>query len=224
MRGIAHGEWRWLIVLLAVVGLGLALAEQQEGTLVVSGHSGQAPVTHVNGRAYVAVDALAGLLNGSVNYGANEITLTLPAGGASGAANQTATRKFSTAFMNAGIETMSEIREWRSALLVAIRNGYNPTDLPTVLGPYQANAAKSLRLTSVAATTTADRNALPLLTSELNRMQQLNDQVVAARQNLSYITVDSVENDPLNQKILTCAHALGAMAASGEFQDNAACH
>ncbi len=119
---------------------------------------------------------------------------------------------------------MSDIREWRSALLVAIRNGYNAADLPTVLGPYQANAAKNLRLTSVAATTAADRDALPLLTTELNRMQQLNNQVVAARQNMSYITADSVENDPLNQKILTCAHALGEMAASGEFQDNGACH
>jgi hypothetical protein len=101
---------------------------------------------------------------------------------------------------------------------------YNPADLPTVLGPYQANAAKNLRLTSVAATTTADREALPLLTAQLDRMQQLSNQVVAARQNVSYITVDSVENDPLNQKILKCTHALGEMAASGEFQDNAACH
>lgn len=223
MRGFVRGELLTLVALLTVVGLGLALAEQQEGTFVVSGHSGQAPVTHVNGRAYVAVDALARLLNGSVNYQGNEITLTLPHG-ANGAANQPASRKFSKDFLNAGIETMSDIREWRSALLVAIRNGYNPTDLPTVLGPYQANAAKNLRLTSVAATTTADRDALPLLTTQLNRMQQLNNQVVSARQNLSYITVDSVENDPLSQKILKCAHALGEMAASGEFQDNAACH
>jgi len=222
MRGISRSEWLPLFALLTVVGLGLAMAEQQDGTLVVSGHSGQAPVTHVNGRAYVAVDALARLLNGSVRYQGNQTTLTLP-NGASGAANQTATRKFSKDFLNAGIETMSDIREWRSALLVAMRN-YNPADLPTVLGPYQANAAKNLRLTSVAATTTADRDVLPLLTAQLDRMQQLNNQVLAARQNLSYITVDSVENDPLDQKILKCAHALGAMAASGEFQDTGACH
>jgi len=222
MRGISRSEWLPLFALLTVVGLGLAMAEQQDGTLVVSGHNGQAPVTHVNGRAYVAVDALARLLNGSVSYQGNQTTLTLP-NGASGAANQTATRKFSKDFLNAGIETMSDIREWRSALLVAMRN-YNPADLPTVLGPYQANAAKNLRLTSVAATTTADRDVLPLLTAQLDRMQQLNNQVLTARQNLSYITVDSVENDPLDQKILKCAHALGAMAASGEFQDTGACH
>jgi hypothetical protein len=223
MRGFVRGELLMLVVLLTAIGLGLALAEQQEGILVVDGHSGQAPVTHLNGRPYVAIDALARLLNGSVNYRGNEITLTLPHG-ASGPANQPATRKLSRDFLNSGIETMSDIREWRSALLVAIRNGYNATDLPTVLGPYQANADKNLRLASVAATTAADRDALPLLTTQLNRMQQLNNQVVAARQNVSYITVDSVQNDPLNQKILKCAHALGEMAASGEFQDNAACH
>ena len=223
MRRIVRGELLMLAVLLTAIGLGLALAQQQDGTLVVSGHSGQAPVTHLNGRTYVAIDALARLLNGSVSYQGNQITLTLPQGTRE-ATNQTATRKFSKDFLSAGIETMSDIREWRSALLVAIRNGYNPTDLPTVLGPYQANAAKNLRLASVAATTAADRDALPLLTTQLNRMQQLNNQVVVARQNVSYITVDSVENDPLNQKILKCAQALGAMAASGEFQDSAACH
>jgi hypothetical protein len=223
MRGIARSEWLPLIVLVTVVGLGLALAEQQDGTLVVSGHSGQAPVTHVNGRAYVAIDALARLLNGSVNYRGNDVTLTL-SHGASGSANHAPTRQLSRDFLNSGIETMSDIREWRSALLVAVRNGYGTADLPVVLDPYQARAAKSLRLASVAATTASDRDALQLLNKELSHMQELSNKVVDARKNASYITVDSVENDPLNQKIVKCAHALGEMAASGEFQDNGACH
>ncbi len=223
MRRIARGELLALTVLLAIAGIGLALAEQQDGTLVISGHSGQAPVTHLNGRSYVAIDALARLLNGSVNYRGNEIALTLPHA-AGEAANQTAGRKLSRGFLNSGIETMSEIREWRSALLVAIRNGYGATDLPAVLDPYQARAAKTLRLASVAATTASDRDALQLLTRELGHMQQLSNQVVTARKNASYITADSVENDPLDQKILKCAQALGEMAASGEFQDTAACH
>ena len=223
MRRIARGEWLVLAVLLAIAGIGLALAEQQDGTLVISGHSGQAPVTHLNGRSYVAIDALARLLNGSVSYRGNEITLTLPHT-AGEAASPSASRKLSRDFLYSGIETMSDIREWRSALLVAIRNGYGATDLPAVLDPYQARAAKTLRLASVAATTASDRDALQLLTRELGHMQQLSNQVVMARKNASYITVDSVENDPLNQKIVKCAHALGEMAASGEFQDTGACH
>ena len=223
MRGLGRSEWLPLIVLLTVAGLGLALAEQQDGTLVVSGHSGQAPVTHVNGRAYVAIDALARLLNASVNYRGNDVTLTLPHG-ASGTASQPATRKLSRDFLNSGIETMSDIREWRSALLVAVRNGYGTADLPVVIDPYQARATKNLRLASVAATTASDRDALQLLNREHSHMQELSNKVVEARKRASYITVDSIENDPLDQKIMTCAHALGEMAASGEFQDTRACH
>lgn len=221
MRGIARGEWFPLFVLLTVVGGGLALAEHQEGTLVVSGHSGRAPVTYVNGRAYVAIDALARLLNASVDYRRNEITLTLH--GASGAANQPATKKLSKGFLNAGIETMSDIREWRSALLVAIRNGYGTADLPVLIDPYQARTVKSLRFASVAASTPSDHDALQLLNRELSHMQQLNNKIVEARKRASYITVESVENDPLDQKVMKCAHALGEMAASGEFQDTGAC-
>ena len=46
---------------------------------------------------------------------------------------------------------------------------------------------------------------------------------VTARKNASYITV-AVKKDPLDQKVLKCAHALGEIAASGEFQDNGSCH
>ena len=219
MRGIRRGELLVLMALQAAAGLGLSLAEQQDGNLVIPGHTGQAPVTHLNGRSYVAIDALAHLLNGTVSYRGNEITLTLP-----NAANQTGARRLSKEFLNSGIETMSDIREWRSALLVAVRNGYGAGDLPVVIDPYQAKAAKNLRLASVAATTPSDRDALQLLSRELDHMQQLSNKVLEARKNASYLTVDSVTNDPLDQKVLRCAHALGEMAASGEYQDTAACH
>jgi hypothetical protein len=41
---------------------------------------------------------------------------------------------------------------------------------------------------------------------------------------LSYIPRDALKNDPLDQKIITCARSLAAIAASGEFQDDASCH
>jgi hypothetical protein len=66
---------------------------------------------------------------------------------------------------------MSDIREWRSALLNAIENGYPIKD--AWMDDYRAQAAKNLRLTSIAATTPSDRNALQLLTKELDHMQRL---------------------------------------------------
>ena len=117
---------------------------------------------------------------------------------------------------------MSDIREWRSALLVGVDNGVREID--TWMDPYQAQTTKNLRRASVAATTASDRDALQLLNKELGHMQQLNNKVLAARKNRSYITSDSLKKDPLDQKILKCARSLGEMAASGEFQDDGSCH
>ena len=221
MREVARGGWLTLAVLLITPQ---PWAEQASGTLIVTGHTGQAPVTQLNGRPYVAIDALARLMNGSLGHRGNEITLTLPwAASAAGApATQPANRAFSRDFLNAGIETMSDIREWRSALLVAVENGSRVTDV--WMDEYRAQAAKNLRLASVAATTESDRNALQLLNKELGHMQQFSDKILAARKNLSYITPDTLKKDTLDQKILKCAHSLGEMAASGEFQDDGSCH
>jgi hypothetical protein len=223
MRGIARGGWLTLVVLLIATGVGFSQAEQQDGALIVSGHAGQAPITHLNGRPYVAIDALARLMSGSLGYRGNEITLTLP-GAESEVDSQPANRALSRDFLNAGIETMSDIREWRSALLVALQNGYRAAELPILIDPYQGQAAKNLRLASVAAATDSDRNALQLLNKEFGHMQQLSNKIVAARKKASYITADSVKKDALDQKVLKCAHALGEMAASGEFHDNGSCH
>jgi hypothetical protein len=225
MRGIADGRRLTFFGLLIASGLGFSQADQQSGTLTVSGHSGQAPVTQINGRSYVAIDALARLMNGSVGYQGSHITLTVPsAGSAAGGVRpcQPANSGFSKEFLNAGIETMSDIREWRSALLNAVQNGFPVTE--AWMGNYHAQAVKSLRLTSVAATTDSDHNALRLLSKELDHMQELGNKILAARKNLSYITSEIVQKDPLDQKILNCARTLAAMIASGAFQDNGACN
>ena len=225
MRRMAHVSRLTFIGLLIASGLGFSQADQQGGTLTVRGHSGQAPVAQINGRSYVAVDALARLMNGSLGYQGSHITLTLPAtGSAAGGvpAGQPANSGFSKDFLNAGIETMSDIREWRSALLNAVQNGFPVTE--AWITTYQAQAVKSLRLTSVAATTDSDHNALRLLSKELDHMQQLGNKILAARKNLNYITPDIVQKDPLDQKVLNCARSLAAMIASGAFQDDGSCN
>jgi hypothetical protein len=225
MQFISHGRRLTLVGLLIASGLGFSQADQQGGTLTVSGHSGQAPVTQINGRSYVAIDALARLLNGSLGYQGNHITLTMPSDGSRAGGpptGQPANSGFSKDFLNAAIETMSDVREWRSALLNDVQNGSPVTE--TWMANYHAEAVKSLRLTSVAATTDSDHNALRLLSKELDHMQELGNKVLAARKNRSYITADIVQKDPLDQKILNCARSLAAMVASGEFQDNGVCN
>src|SRR5271156_1771099 len=121
MRGIVGSKWLMLVGLLLAQGPSFSQANQPSGSLILSGHPGQAPLTQINGRPYVAVDELARLMSGALSYQGRQITLTLPA--AASAANsiplasQPATSGFSRDFLNATIETLSDIREWRSALL-----------------------------------------------------------------------------------------------------------
>jgi hypothetical protein len=220
MRAIAL--WLAAVGLLIAHGAALSDVGQTTGTLVVKGYSGQAPITQINGGSYVAVEALARLMSGSLAYQGNQIVLTVPEAGAALSASGPANTGFSKDFLKGSLETMSDIREWRSALLNAIENSYPIKD--AWMDDYRAQAAKNLRLTSIAATTPSDRNAFQLLTREFDHMQQLGNKVLAARKNLNYMTPDIVNKDPLDQRILNCARSLAGMAASGEFQDDGSCN
>ena len=222
MRTVGHSRWLALAGLLMLYGPALSQTGQPGGTLVVRGYSGQVPVIHINGGSYVAVDALARLMSGSLAYQGSQIVLSVPAPGAVLPGSQPATTGFSKGFLKTSIETMSDIREWRSALLNAVDNHYPVKD--AWMADYRAQVTKNLRLASIEATTPSDQNALRLLTKEFDHMQALGNKILAARKNLNYITTDTVQKDPLDQKVLNCARSLAAMVASGEFQDDGSCH
>jgi hypothetical protein len=216
-----------MLAVLAVPALALSQAVQQSGTLIVSGHSGQAPVLQINGRSYVDIEALARLTNGSLGFKGNQISLTLPASAAgtptiAPPAIQPASPGFSKDFLKAGIEEMTVIREWRGALVNAVQNGYPVTD--EFVAGYRGQAATNLKLASVSASTDSDRNAFQLLSNEFDNMQKLSNKILSARKNMNYISPDALKDDPLDQKILTCALSLASMAASGQFQDDGSCH
>jgi hypothetical protein len=216
-----------MVALLALAGLALSQGGQQNGTLLVSGQPGQAPVLQVNGRSYVDIEALARLANGSLKFNGNQIILTLPASAGSTpttdtSASTTENPGFSKEFMKAGIEEMTEIREWRSALVSAVQNGFPLTD--DGVARFRGQVLASDALTSEAASTDSDRNAYQLISKVLEKMQRLSDKVVAARKNLNYVSSDTLKNDPLFQQILNCTHTLASMAASGQFQNDGSCH
>lgn len=226
MSGKAWSARLLLGVLLVTPGMVWAQDVAPGGTLTVEGQPGQAPVIQVNGRSYVDVEALARLLNGSLGFRGNQIRLSLPA--SSGSTTATApteapvSSEFSKEFLRAGIEEMAVIREWRSALLGAVQNGYPVTE--ESMASYQGQAATNLRLAYVAATSDSDRATFQLLRSEFDKMSKLSSQVVAARKSMTYLAPGALDNDPLNQQILACARSLASMAASGVFQDDGSCH
>jgi hypothetical protein len=215
------------LALLALTTLVVAQAAQQNVKLLVHGLPGQMAVLQVNGKSYVDVEALARFISGAVAFSGNEITLTLPSSssGASAeadSASQPANPAFSKEFMNAAIEEMSVIREWRSALVNAVQNGYPLTDV--FVAGYQGQATTSLRLASVAISTDSDRSAFQLLSNEFDNMQKLSHRILSARKNMNYIPTDALKGDPLDQKILNCARSLASMAASEQFLDDGSCN
>lgn len=216
-----------LLALLAPPTLVLAQAPQQNAMLSINGLPGQAPILHVTGKSYVDVDVLARLISGSLSFKGDDITLTLPASCSSGSSapdrtDQPRNSAFSKEFLKAGIEEMSVIREWRSAILNAVQNGYPVTD--TFIAGFQSQAATSLRLASVAISTDSDRNAYQLLSNEFATMQKLSNKMLSARKNMNYIPTDALNDDPLDQKILNCARSLASIAASGQFVDDGSCN
>jgi hypothetical protein len=149
------------------------------------------------------------------------ITLTA-APGSAGAEGLKANSAFSKEFLRAMIEERDAIREWHSALASAIGTKYALTSQG--LGPYQARAVTSLRLALAAVNTDADQDTAPLILNEYRKMEQLSDKYLAKRAILSYIELDALKDDELDQSIIACAKSLDAMAAGGQFTDDEGCH
>ena len=215
----------WLLAGI-VAAATLVLAQGGLRGLIINGMPGVAPVIEVNGAAYVEVQALAHIANASVTVSGDQIVLTLPHATAAAIpppdpSLPPATSAFSKDFMRAGIEEMTIIREWRSALLSGVENNVPITSDWTAT--YRGQAFTSLRLAAVAATTDADRSAYQLLRAEFDNMDRFNNQVVESRKNMKYLTAEDLRNDPLNLQIMDCARAMSAMAAAGIFQDDASC-
>jgi len=213
----------WLIITLAMNVSVRAMAQERLQTLVVSGHAGSVPLTQMNGKNYVEVEALAQVANGTLSFNGNQITLTLStATGNAAAVSPEPNKGFSREFLRAGIEAMSTLREWHSVLASAIENQY----LFTLdgLASYQGPAVKNLRLAQVAATTEADQNGSRSVASAYQKMKQLSDKYIAQRANGEDIPPDALEDDSLDQNLIACWKSLGAMAAGGQFVDDGTCN
>jgi hypothetical protein len=222
--------WReWAILaagvavgLVVVPGMVLSQSVEENRTLAITGHAGQAPVVRMQGKSFVELEALARLTHGALSFNGNQVTLTLGASGANTATTVTGEKsEFSKEFLRAAIEEMAMIREWRIVLTNAVQNGFPIGD--DWMAIYREPALRNLRLAAVAASTDPDRSAYQLLSNEFDNMKKLSDRFVAAHTAQTYMPPDSLKSDPLDQQILNCARSLAAMAAAGKFVDDGAC-
>jgi hypothetical protein len=212
-----------IVVSLVIPAFLLVEAAQKSRTLVINGHPGEVAVIEREGHAYVEIETLARTMNGSLSFNGNQIILTLPGAGAlAPTITQPSPSGFTKDFIRAGIEEMAVIREWRSTLRNAVEREYPVTE--DWIEGFQARAEASLRLVSLAATTESDKSAVQLLTNEFNNMKNLSNRFLEANKSRTYVSHESLNNDPMDQRILNCARSLAAMAANGQFADDGSCH
>ena len=209
-------------IFLALPLLALQQAAQQRRTLNVNGHKGEITVLDIEGRSYVELEALARIANASLSSNGTEISLTIPPSPGSEGHVASATPGFSKEFLRAAIEQMAVIREWRIALQNAVQHTYPVTE--DWVSRYRNEAVHDLRLATTAATTEFDRKVVQLLTNELNNMNKSSERFLQANRSRTYVRPDALDRDPLDQKILNCAHSLAGMAATGQFVDDGSCH
>jgi hypothetical protein len=202
----------------------LVLVAQETSALLIEGRQGQAKVIQVQGKNYVEVDEFARITGGSLRFVGNQIVLSLPGSDTQAQAAQSEPQPaagLSKPFLTGGIETMREILEWHAALKNGIERGYPLSD--TWFGNYRRQIRSSLAQTQAAASTDLDQRAFPLLANEFNTMNALTDKYLKIAGSRDYLAPNSLDSDPLNQKLLACWQSLASMASSNQFVDDGSC-
>jgi len=213
---------RTSLILVAILLLPLLiLVAQETSALLIEGPQGQTRVIQVQGKNYVEVDELARITGGALRFVGNQIILSLPGSDTPAQSAPQPATGLSKPFLTGGIETMREILEWHAALENAIERGYPLSD--TWFGNYRRQIRSSLAQTQAAASTDLDQKAFPLLTNEFNIMSTLTDKYLRITVSRDYLAPDSLNSDPLDQKLLTCWQSLASMASSNQFVDDGSC-
>ena len=202
----------------------LVLVAQETNSLLIEGPQGQTRVIHVEGKNYVEVDEFARITGGSLRFVGSQIILSLPGSDTPAQATNSTPKpvaSLSKPFLTGGIETMREILEWHASLKNAIERGYPLSD--AWFGNYRRQIRSSLAQTQAAASTDLDQRAFPLLSNEFDIMNALTDKYLKITVSRDYLAPNSLESDPLNQKLMTCWHSLASMASSNQFVDDGSC-
>jgi hypothetical protein len=217
--------WILILIIVSYPIVTFGQSDVQELTLVLNGQSGKILVYRINGQAFVDVEALARIANGSAHIERDQLILTLPAAAISTPAIahvEGMTRDFRAAALN----DVAIIKDWHTTIAHALQRGV-PGD-GSRLVVFHDRAAESLHLATVAASNHSDQDALRLLTNHFNQVDRWRHKMVDARKSMSTanysITPDAFERDSEYQLIASCSQFLSAMLASGKYEDNASCH
>ena len=208
-----------------------AQSREQIRTLVINEQTGKVAVLEMGETTYIDLKRLVQIAQGSVEFQENRIVLDMscprdrePLQAAE--PEQSSDMRLSREFRKAAIEEISLMREWASTLANAVQNGYPVAD--NWVAGYHRQAQTGLALSSAAVSTDADRNAFQLLNREFDNVLAWSNKLLEASKSMNAgkyaISHDTLQDEPLSQKIVSCAHFLGNMLSGGTFQEDSSCH
>jgi hypothetical protein len=199
--------------------------------LIVNGKSA-GTVVQLRGHAYVDVETVAQIMNGSVTLETNRVVLTFPESGTAAApsaelapAPQAPPPGLSRNFASLAIAELAEMREWRGAVGTILTYGVPVSG--TWPQDYHDRVQANLAQVGVAALTAADQDAMQLLQNEFSNLSRWANDIVTTRQSLNAtntVRPDTLQNDPALAKISDCSRFLNSMLVSGVFADDQSCH
>jgi hypothetical protein len=211
---------------------GILLAQNTpDRALIVNGKSA-GMVVQMGGHAYVDVETVAQFTNGSVTIEPSRVVLNFPPPG--GSASSTGAPAsvapppspgLSRNFASLAIAELAEMREWRGAIGTILTYG-----VPVVGSwpqDYHDHVEANLAQVGVAASTSADQDAMQLLQNEFSNLTRWANDVVATRQSMNAtntVRPDTVQSDTSLAKITNCGRFLNSMLVSGSFADDQSCH
>jgi hypothetical protein len=217
--------------LMLVSAVTRAQSGEQIRTLVINEQTGKVAVLERGETTYIDLKRLVEIAQGSVAFQDNRIMLDLSCPPdreplQTAEPEQPSNMRLSREFTKAAIEEISLMREWASTLANAVQNGYPVAD--NWVAGYHAQAQTGLALSSAAVSTDPDRNAFQLLNREFDHVQAWSNKLLEASKSMNAgkyaVSHDTLQNEPLSQKIVSCAHFLGKMLAGGTFQEDSSCH
>jgi hypothetical protein len=220
--------WKIGCALLIFLGIGAGQSGHKNQSLSINGHSGEVIVYQIDHKSYVDLESLVRIGNGSMSFKGDQIILSFPMSDhVTGAHHDSGTNqsRLTPDFQRAGLQTLSVLKDWTNTLSYGIERGV-PGDGSRLVA-FHDRAADALRLTTVAASSNSDQDALHLLTDQFNTVSQWSDKLVAERRSMNTgkysISPDGLKNDETYKKISACAAFLNTMLPKGTFHDDYSC-
>ncbi|HEX3377249.1 MAG TPA: hypothetical protein VHS29_10340 [Candidatus Acidoferrales bacterium] len=217
---------------------GILFAQTKPNRALIVNGKQQGSVVQMNGHAYIDVETVAQLMNGSLTLEPNRVVLSFPeAQPAEAQAPAPAPESqqpsqqpvpsgaLTRNFASMAIAELAEMREWRGAVGTILT--YGVPVVGTWPQDYQNRVQYNLDQVSIAASTPGDGDAMQLLQNEFSNLSRWANDVVSARQSLNAtnsVRPDALQSDPNLAKIANCSRFLSSMLVSGTFADEQSCH